>query len=198
MPVKGLSNSFGGNVMIVKKQVKTQASNNAGRPPFWLTGLEQPSVPVTERAMAVFQPDILVDAQFQSTYRRRFYLDPERVLMLAVLQDAVVCFQENLTATCKRKQVMHVEAEEWILNKDKSYLFSFENVCEMLGYDAGYMREGLLRWKRAALANRNERRGRRTMSRLGTGLRNNMGAMSPGRMSDLRAHALKTGDRSRQ
>jgi len=182
--------------MIVKKQVKTQ--NSGGRAPFWLTGLEQPSVPVTERAMAVFQPDILVDAQFQSTYRRRFYLDPERVLMLAVLQDAVVCFQENLTATCKRKQVMHVEAEEWILNKDKSYLFSFENVCEMLGYDASYMRAGLLRWKRAALANRDERRGRQTMSRLVTGLRNNMGTMSPGRMSDLRAHALKTGDRSRQ
>jgi hypothetical protein len=198
MPVKGLSNSFGGNVMIVKKQVKTRASNNGGRAPFWLTGLEQASVPVTERAMAVFQPDILVDAQFQSIYRRRFYLDPERVLMLAVLQDAVVCFQENLTATCKRKQMLHVEAEEWILNKDNSYLFSFENVCEMLGYDAGYMREGLLRWKSAALANRNERRGRQTMSPLGTGLRNNMGAMSPVRMSDLRAHALKTGDRSRQ
>src|SRR4029434_2190486 len=104
MPVKGLSNSFGGNVMIVKKQVKTRASNNGGRAPFWLTGLEQASVPVTERAMAVFQPDILVDAQFQSIYRRRFYLDPERVLMLAVFPDAVGWFQENFTAPCQRQQ----------------------------------------------------------------------------------------------
>jgi hypothetical protein len=184
MPVKGLSNTIGGSGMIIKKQVKTQAINNGRRAPFWLTGPEQPSVPVTERAMAVFQPDILIDAQFQSTHRRRFYLDPERVLMLAVLQDAVVCFQENLTTTCKRKQVMHVEAEEWILDKDKSYLFSFDNVCEMLGYDAGYMREGLLRWKHTALANRNERRGRQTMSRERR-LRNNTnrGARSPGRMS---------------
>jgi hypothetical protein len=154
--------------MIGKKRVKTQVSSNGGRAPFWLTAPERSSIPVAEKAMAVFQPDILIDAQFQSTYRRRFHLGPERVLMLAVLQDAVVCFQENLLATCKRKQVMHVEAEEWILNEDKSYLFSFENVCEALGYDAGYMREGLLRWKRAALAKRSDRSGRKVISRLGT------------------------------
>jgi hypothetical protein len=154
--------------MIAKKRVKTQAFHNGGRTPFWLSGAERSSIPVAEKAMAVFQPDILIDCQFQSTYRRRFHLDPERVLMLAVLQDAVVCFQENLMATCKRKRLLHAEAEEWILNEDKSYLFSFENVCEALGYDAGYMRAGLLRWKRAALAKQNHRSGRKIISRLGT------------------------------
>jgi hypothetical protein len=154
--------------MIAKKRVKTQAFDSGGRLPFWLTAAERSSVPVAEKAMAVFQPDILIDCQFQSTYRRRFHLDPERVLMLAVLQDAVVCFQENLTASCKRKQVMHVEAEEWILSENKSYLFSFENVCEALGYDAAYMRAGLLRWKRAALAKRNDKGGRKIIGRLGT------------------------------
>jgi hypothetical protein len=168
MPVKGLSNSFGGSFMIAKKRVKTQAFHNGGRAPFWLTGPERSSIPVAEKAMAVFQPDTLIDSQFQSTYRRHFHLDPERVLMLAVLQDAVVCFQENVFATCKRKRVMHVEAEEWILNENKSYLFSFENVCEALGYDAGYMRGGLLRWKRAALAKRNDKGGRKIFGRLGT------------------------------
>jgi hypothetical protein len=168
MSMNGLSNSFGGNFMIAKKRVKTRVSNNGGRAPFWLKGgLERPSVAVTEKAMGIFQPDILIGAQFQSTYRRRFHLDPERVLMLAVLQDAVVCFQENLTTTCKRKQMMHFEAEEWILNEDNSYLFSFENICETLDYDAGYMRAGLLRWKRAAVANRSERSGRQIISRLG-------------------------------
>jgi len=88
--------------------------------------------------------------------------------MLAVLQDAVVCFQENLTARCKRKQVMHLEAEEWILNTDRSYLFSFENVCEALGYDASYMRDGLLRWKRAMLELDSERSTRQAIGRVGT------------------------------
>jgi hypothetical protein len=168
MPVSGSSNNFGGSFMIAKKRVKTQTPTNGGRAPFWLTRPERSSIAVADKAMAVFQPDILIDAQFQSTYRRRFHLGPERLLMLAVLQDAVVCFQENLMATCKRKQVMHVEAEEWVLNEDNSYLFSFENVCEALGYDAGYMRAGLLRWKRAALAKQNHRSGRKIISRLGT------------------------------
>ena len=154
--------------MIAKKRVKTQAPKNSGRSPFWLRGVERPSAPVEEKAMMVFQPDILIGSQFQSTYQRRFHLDPEKVLMLALLQDAVVCFQENVNANCKRKQVMHLDAEAWILNDDKSYLFSFENVCEALGYDAAYMRAGLLRWKRAALVNRTEKGTRHAMGRVGT------------------------------
>lgn len=159
--------------MIVKKRVKNHVSDNhrgraSGRAPFWLKGGPQPSVPVEEKAMMVFQPDILIGAQYQSTYRRRFYLDPERVLMLAVLQDAVVCFQENVAANCKRKQLLHQDAEAWILNEDSSYLFSFENVCDALGYDAGYMREGLMRWKRAVMENQARKGGRQAVGRMTT------------------------------
>ncbi|MGH7853420.1 MAG: hypothetical protein ACREP3_08250 [Candidatus Binatia bacterium] len=123
---------------------------------------------IEEKAMMIFQPDILIEAQFQSSHQRRFHLDPERVLMLAVLQDAVVCFQEHVVANCKRKQSLHREAEEWISNTDPSYLFSFENVCETLGFDANYMRDGLLRWKRAARENRGEKNARQIIGRVGT------------------------------
>jgi hypothetical protein len=82
--------------------------------------------------------------------------------MLAVLQDAVVCFQDNVKATCKRKQTMHLDAAEWITNDDRSYPFSFENICEALGFDAGYMRQGLLRWKEAVLENRAEKESKKS------------------------------------
>lgn len=137
--------------MIGKKRSKVKPSTHRGRTPFWTQGTPLLRSPlVEEKAMMIFQPDILIDAQFQSSQRRRFHLDPERVLMLAVLQDAVVCFQDHVLAKCKRKQTLHREAEEWISSTDRSYLFSFENVCETLGFDADYMREGLMRWKRAA------------------------------------------------
>src|SRR5512145_1511342 len=142
--------------MIVKKRAKAQRSHQQGRTPFWVQGMPQRSPMIEEKAMMIFQPDVLIDAQFRSTQRSRFHLDPERVLMLAVLQDAVVCFQEHILAKCKRKQSLHREAEEWIANSDRSYLFSFENVCEMLGLDASYMRQGLLRWKRTVRANDSE------------------------------------------
>jgi hypothetical protein len=70
--------------------------------------------------------------------------------MLAVLQDAVTCFQENIAATCKRKRALYQEAEEWFIAEDKSYLFSFENICEALGFDVSYLRHGLLSWKEKA------------------------------------------------
>ncbi len=145
-------------VMIAKKAVKGRQTRQHGRAPFWLNAVGQPRAPIEERALAVFQPDILVENQYQLTYRRRFHLEPERVLMLAVLQDAVVCFQDNVTATCKRKRLMHLDAEEWIANEDRNYPFSFENVCEALGYDPAYMRQGLMRWKDAVLSGRGKKR----------------------------------------
>jgi hypothetical protein len=158
MRVKPLSN-VSEVLMIAKKVVKGR--QNRGRAPFWLNGVGQARAPMEERALAVFQPDILVESQYQSTYRRRFHLEPERVLMLAVLQDAVVCFQDNVVATCKRKRSMHLEAEEWIVNEDRTYPFSFENVCEALGYEPTYMRQGLMRWKEAVLNNRGKKETRK-------------------------------------
>lgn len=134
--------------MVLKKRGKIK---QPGRAPFWLQEKATPRGPlIEEKAMMIFQPDILIDTQFQATQRRRFQLEPERVLMLAVLQDAVGCFQEHVGAKCKRKQEMHSDAEEWIASSDRSYLFSFENICEALGFDPAYMREGLARWKRTA------------------------------------------------
>ena len=162
-PVSGLSKTKGGRIVIAKKPAKTREKHQhhkGGRSPFWVRGTAQPRAPVEERALSVFQPDILVEHQYQSTYRRRFHLDPERVLRLALLQDAVVCFQDNVSATCKRKQTMHLDAAAWIESTDRSYLFSFENVCDALGYDAEYMRQGLLRWKEMVIGSRSKKESR--------------------------------------
>jgi hypothetical protein len=154
--------------MMVKNRSKAPRSKQMGRAPFWAQGAPQRSPAIEEKAMMIFQPDILIDAQFQSSHRRRFHLEPEKVLMLAVLQDAVVCFQEHVAAKCKRKQLLHREAEEWISNMDHSYLFSFENVCEALGFDANYMRDGLLRWKRRVRDSGSDKSARQMIGRVGT------------------------------
>jgi hypothetical protein len=143
--------------MITKKRFEARASNNLsghhsqGRSPFWVKGPGQSNTASEEKAFAVFQSDILIPEQFLATYQRTFRLDPEKVLMLAVLQDAVTCFQENIAATCKKKRALYQEAEEWFLANEKSYLFSFESICEALGFDVGYFRQGLVRWKQKAL-----------------------------------------------
>lgn len=139
--------------MVTKKQSGARAANSIsnthsqGRSPFWVKSPGQSNPASEEKAFSVFQSDILIPEQFLATYQRTFRLGPEKLLMLAVLQDAVTCFQENVAATCKKKRALYREAEEWFIADEKCYLFSFANICEVLGFDVGYFRQGLLRWR---------------------------------------------------
>jgi hypothetical protein len=138
--------------MVGKSRFTAQVSDSSTQSQRWVRGLSQSQTAFEEKALAVFQPDILISAQYLATYRRKFHLNPEQVLMLAVLEDAIICFQDHVAATCKRKRLLHLEAEQWILDEDRSYLFSFENICDAVGFEPTYLRHGLARWKEAALA----------------------------------------------
>ncbi len=129
--------------------IKSKVSRE--RQPFWTQAVNPPRAPMEEKALAVFQPDVLIESQYQSTQTRQLPMDPERVLMLAVLRDAVSCYQDHVAVRKGPKRALHLEAEEWILDRDRDDLFSFEVLCEALGYDPDYMRAGLCRWKEVAL-----------------------------------------------
>ncbi len=109
---------------------------------------------VEERVASLFQPDTLLPAQYFETYRRKAPLEPEKRLMLAVLEDAVACFQKYVFARDGKGKMTFREAEEWILQEDSEWIFSFENICEILAIDPRYAREGLMRWKEMTLARR--------------------------------------------
>jgi hypothetical protein len=109
---------------------------------------------VEEKVATLFQPDTLMPAQFLDTYRRKTHLAPETHLMLAVLEDAVACFQKYIFARDGKGREMFREAEEWILAEESEWLFSFDNIADALGLNPRYLREGLVRWKRAALEGR--------------------------------------------
>ncbi len=86
---------------------------------------------------------------------RKADLDAEQELMLAVLEDAVTCFQKYFAARDKIGTRLFCEAEEWILLQGKSgWFFSFDNICETLGLNPGYIREGLLHWRYHRLSER--------------------------------------------
>jgi hypothetical protein len=100
-----------------------------------------------ERVTSLFQPDTLMPEQYLETFRRKLHLEPEKKLLLAVLEDAIACFQKYLFAKDGKGKVLFLEAEEWILDRDTDWLFSFANLCEMLGFEPTYLRDGLIRWK---------------------------------------------------
>jgi hypothetical protein len=107
-----------------------------------------------ERFASLFQPDTLIPQEYLETFKRRTHLQPEKRLMLAVLEDGVACFQKYVTACDARGKKYFQETEEWILEEPSERIFSFTNVCETLGLNADYLRRGLIRWKAAALENR--------------------------------------------
>ena len=100
-----------------------------------------------ERLGFLFQPDVLIPAQYFEALRGKNGLEPEKRLMLAVLEDAVRCFQDNVSAESDTKRKLLNEAEEWFLKENDDWVFSFENICEALALNPEYVRRGLLRWK---------------------------------------------------
>ena len=96
----------------------------------------------------LFQQDTLIPNQYWETLRRKDGLEREKKLMLAVLEDAtwiyIRCFS--------KKNTLFLEVEDWFRYKGNDRLFSFENICDVLGLSADYIRRGLLAWRSDQMA----------------------------------------------
>jgi hypothetical protein len=80
----------------------------------------------------------------------------EYQLLVAVLDDAVQCFQKYLHAKNRRQRRLFNDAEAWIMRAhevsgptaaDAPPSFSFEYVCDTLGIEANDVRARLRRWR---------------------------------------------------
>ena len=68
----------------------------------------------------------------------------ERALMRAVLEDAVHCLAGEVGPARERRQLA-ADARRWVTEVDPHWPFSFENVCDALGFDAERLRGRVLR-----------------------------------------------------
>jgi hypothetical protein len=105
-----------------------------------------------EEMASLFQPDSLLPVQYFENFRRKVQTEPEKRLMLAVLDDALACFQKHFTSRGGRGLRLFRETEEWIFREDSGRPFSFSNICDVVGFDTQYVRQGLLRWRERRIA----------------------------------------------
>jgi len=98
------------------------------------------------------QPDVVLPVQFHDLRRSNVQFDPIRRLMVAVLTNAVGCFQRYLGAQGRSRARLFEEAEEWLFRAGGDGLFSFENVCDALEIDMNRLRRSLLNWHARKLA----------------------------------------------
>ena len=95
----------------------------------------------------LFEPDAILPDQFFSAFSHQDALGPERRLMLAVLQDAVECYQKYALSRSPQGRNEFREARDWIASTDRGWAYSYENICDVLGIDSAYIRRGLRRFR---------------------------------------------------
>ena len=100
-----------------------------------------------ERIGSLFQPDTLLAEDYAANFRRKIPLEAERILLLAILEDGIRCYQENLLVSGGKKRLLFEEASEWLFSDDASWFCSFVSVCTLLNIDPSYVRRGLRQWE---------------------------------------------------
>ena len=114
-------------------------------------GKMQEKETLDEKLPGLFEPDTLLPIQYFEAMRKKHLLEGEKRLILSVLEDAVECFMKCIDATTSKSQRLFRDADEWIALEDKHWVFSFDNVCDMLDINPDYMRRGLKQWKERKL-----------------------------------------------
>lgn len=113
-------------------------------------GAAQRAQGLDERIGSLFQPDTLLGEDYAANFRRKIPLEAERILLLAILEDGIRCYQENLVAAGGKRRTLFEEAKEWLFSDDDSWFCSFISICTMLNLEPNYIRRGLRQWEARA------------------------------------------------
>jgi hypothetical protein len=93
----------------------------------------------------ILEPDVFLPSQFYGTGGLSRKLEGEKRLMIAILKDAVECLDKYRGARSSSGRSNYLNALSWVEDKSTDWLFSFTNICDLLGFDPDYMRGVLLK-----------------------------------------------------
>ena len=93
----------------------------------------------------ILEPDIFLPSQFYGSGGLSRKLEGEKRLMIAVLKDAVECLEKYRGSRNSAAQSHYENAIEWVMDNGTDWLFSFTNICDLLGFDPQYLRDVLLK-----------------------------------------------------
>lgn len=92
----------------------------------------------------ILEPDIFLPSQFYGNGGLSRQLEGEKRLMIAILKDAVECLDKYRGARSSSGRSHYQNALEWVQDLGTDWLFSFTNICDLLGFDPNYLRDVLL------------------------------------------------------
>ena len=89
-------------------------------------------------------PELLTPGQYHDgVHREDHETRAVKRLMLAVLSDAVRCFQAYTDARNPAGRLRFAEAQAWSLDRKAEGPFAFVTICESLGIEPNCMRDGI-------------------------------------------------------
>jgi hypothetical protein len=92
-------------------------------------------------------PETLLPQQFVLGAQRSAAGQPEKLLMFAVLEEAIATFQKYADAPTQTGKRFFREARDWIVSDATDWPFSFLSICHALSLEPAYLRGGLRRWQ---------------------------------------------------
>jgi hypothetical protein len=98
------------------------------------------------------QAEAVLPLQFHGARRGASAIEPLLRLMVAMLVDAIRCFQTKLDAPQPAKRQELAEVRSWIFSDDDNGFFSFRAVCDELEIDPKAIRKRLVQWEKGKLA----------------------------------------------
>ena len=104
----------------------------------------------------------ILPLQFRGARRAIFGTEPLRRLMIAMLVDAVRCFETKFDPYQAARRQEFAEAHSWIFSDADEGVFSFRAVCDALEVDPGVIRKALTRRHERRLAGEERRLFRRS------------------------------------
>lgn len=105
---------------------------------------------MSNRDVSMATIDVVLPGQFVDIWKGKGG-SPERRLAVAVLADAVDCYQKHLFSRDANGRQLFNDADRWISLQKSSWPFSFCNLCEELDINPEYLYQRLQRWRKSAL-----------------------------------------------
>jgi hypothetical protein len=115
-----------------------------GRTPVRLRGISSSD---SDHSESRFEAAPILPSQFFEGRKKDEALVPEKRLLLAVLTDAVHCYQVGCEAQKTSRIRAFREAEEWLFSAKGYDPFSCENVCHTLDITPDYLRKMVRKWR---------------------------------------------------
>jgi hypothetical protein len=97
-----------------------------------------------ENILMMIGADAAVQQQYLDTVRRSEHLEPEKALLVALLEDAIHTYRKYRATRGRVGKKRFREAKAWIMGGGNDWIFSFNNVCELLRLNPDYVRRGVI------------------------------------------------------